>query len=308
MAPTEGCGIVAHARSQNRLRPQFGDMSVSEWSFGDLQEGNLTWPSGRSIETTVHLASPSSWSLLEDPRVYDIILDSVKGVFEHSLSLGVKHFIYVSSAAALGGYSCKRDWLSRQRHWLPSRERFPYAAAKADAETWLVDRCEEAGVTFSVVYPGEVYGADDEQMVTAGSIREMITSKLCLVSRGGTRVADRDSVASTLWDIVKKQTSVRAILAGDFLEFKDIAKIARRRAGVNGPVLEMPNSLVNAAIELRRRVGLDLVGHPDAAARYGQVYWLPSENEVFPEFEFRCAAASVAVEQVTDWLLKSNSQ
>ncbi|MEM9026474.1 MAG: NAD(P)-dependent oxidoreductase, partial [Verrucomicrobiota bacterium] len=111
--------VIAHARSPERVESLKDLPPADVWSFGDLHAGIIDWPASENIETTLHLASPSSWYLLNDPKVYDIVIDSVKHVWRHTLENGGKHFVFVSSASALGGYDSRADWKSKRNHQLP---------------------------------------------------------------------------------------------------------------------------------------------------------------------------------------------
>ena len=297
--------VIAHARSTERIERLRNLPPADAWSFGDLQAGIIDWPDDETIETTLHLASPSSWSLLNDPKVYDWVIDSVKLAWRQTVENGGKHFVFVSSASALGGYDSRSDWKVKRNHQLPRRSRFPYAAAKFEAEQWLMKSSRDSGIKLSVVYPGEVYGAGDFQMITAGTIQSMTDARVCLVSSGGTHVADLEEVTQALWAGVEGEAATRALIAGEFLEFREIAKIARNYSGKRGPIITLPNWIVNAAIQLREKLGIDLVGHPDAAARYGQVYWQNGERGLFSHEKISMQSGRQGIEKVAEWLMRN---
>ena len=303
-APHEAFSLTHHSRTRLGAEALSEQTDHDHYSHGDLLDWeSIRWSSTEAhVDVAVHLASPSTWSILDSPEVYDHIIQSAQNALHLALGKGLRHFVYVSSASALGGYHTHRDFLAKEKHFLPQRKAYPYAAAKRDVEKLLQELCREAGVDFSVVYPTEVYGPGDEQMVTAGSVQEMLSGPCALVSQGGTYIVHLDDVVDALWARVRSERQGRDLLAGEFVTFKEMAVIVRKLARKSPRVVEIPDRVIAMALWIRRYCGVDLVGFPDAAAKYGQVYWECADKTGFTEAWSHFRGAREILASVVDWL------
>ena len=136
----------------------------------------------------------------------------------------------------------------------------------------------------------------------------MITENLCMVTVGGTYVVHVEDVAAAVYECIESGQPCRQLLGRDFLEFRELATIARAHGDRQGPLWVMPKVLVTMGLWLNK-MGIRLVNHPDAAIAYAQMFWEPqlkeSEELLGKQVDFR--SAQEAIREVVDWLLIKKS-
>ena len=141
-----------------------------------------------------------------------------------------------------------------------------YSAAKRRAE----ELCWEAGrrgLPVVIVNPAEVYGPDDDGMVTAGNLLDFARSWPVLVCDGGTGLAHVEDIAEGILAALDRgRAGERYILTGENLSVRELASLTLDILGRRRPILGFPNALV----KLLAWMGTNLPA-PSVLARDGAV-------------------------------------
>lgn len=122
--------------------------------------GDTRWaPAIADCDAVIHLAARVHVmrDLVADPlaEYRAVNFDGVVSLARQSVDLGIKRFVFVSSAKVLGEFSAPGEAFSSDATLNPCD---PYAISKAEAETALQALAAEEGLELVIVRPPLVYG------------------------------------------------------------------------------------------------------------------------------------------------------
>jgi len=111
----------------------------------------------RDVDVVIHLAATvDDWSLKDN--YYKVILDGTKLLFEQSLNLGIKHFIFVSSLSVVNDTT--DNIINEQSPYMPKPFCY-YANSKIEAEKKLIDMSNKRKIKLTILRAGWVIGGSD---------------------------------------------------------------------------------------------------------------------------------------------------
>jgi len=266
---------------------------------GDVCDAASVRAAMQDCGSVVHLAGISRWPEIHSPRMERVVVGGTTNVLEAARAVGGPRTVFVSSAIAING--SRRPVVHTEAS--PSTldlGRYVYARAKREAEA----RCRRAGadgVPVVIVSPGEVYGPDDTDLVTAANLVDFARSPVVLVCNGGTSVAHVGDVAAGIVAALEKgRPGERYILGGDNLTIRQLAELTLSILGQRKPIWTVPNPMVRL-LAGAGRLGVPLPFDP-AVIPYATLYWFMDSRKAREELGVSFRSARDTLAPTLDWL------
>ena len=194
-----------------------------ERASGDVRDAASVKAAMAGAEAVIHLASLSSWDLIDSPEMKDVVLGGTANVLDAARELGGIRVVFVSSVTAVGATSEPTPLDESAPYNLDHERGLTYSRFKHEAEE-LCRAAVERGQDVVVVNPAEVYGPGDVALITAGNLVDFATSNPVLVCNGGTSVVYVDDVALGIVRAMERGvTGERYILGGPNVTLRELA-------------------------------------------------------------------------------------
>jgi dihydroflavonol-4-reductase len=274
-----------------------------ERALGDVREPDAVLAAVQGCDAIIHLAGVSSWSEHRSPVLEEVNEHGTRHVLEAAERCGVARVVFVSSIVTLSG-TLRPEVTDESYQPDLLDEGLRYARVKRRCEALCLEACQR-GTEVVIVNPGEVYGPDDSELVTAGNLIGFLTSKPVLVCRGGTSVVHVDDVATAIVLALERGLpGQRYILSGDNLTVEELARLCLDTAGRRAPVLVSPNWMMRGLASLGARLGLPLPFEP-AVVPYATRYWFTTSGKATRELGARFRPAPQVLAPTIRWLADS---
>jgi dihydroflavonol-4-reductase len=260
---------------------------------GDVCDAESLRAAMPGCDSVVHLAGISRWTEIHSPRMERVVVGGTTNVLEAARATGGPRTVFVSSAVTVNGSAQPIVHTEASRSSL-DLDRYVYARAKREAEA----RCRRAtadGLPVVIVNPGEVYGPDDTDLVTAANLVDFAKSRVALVCNGGTSVAHVSDVAAGIVAALEKGLAgERYILGGDNLTIRQLAELTLSILGQRKPIWTVPNAMVRL-LARAGRFGVPLPFDPTVIP-YATRYWFMDNRKAREELgvSFRSARDTLA--------------
>jgi dihydroflavonol-4-reductase len=272
---------------------------------GDLADLEALERGAAGCDGCIHLAGISSWDEIASPDVEETIVGGTGRVLGAVSNVPGIRFVYVSSSAAVNG-STRPSVFDEDAAFGLHDSGMRYALAKHEAEE-LVLGAARGGLHAVIVNPGETYGPDDDEWITAGPIRDTLRNWPALAVRGGASVVHVDDVAAGIVAALDRgRPGERYILGGDNLEIKDIVRATLAEAGARKPVVVVPAAVLRAVVRLCRLVRLPPPIPPDLVG-YACRYWFVDSSKAQRELGYRARPARETLASVVGWIRSSEA-
>lgn len=286
------------------LRPSSRTHRIDDLDFervpGDLGDTDALRRGMDGSDGCVHLAGVSSWDEIASPEVEEVVVGGTRRVVDAARDVPGLRFVYVSSVAAVNGSDVPRVFDETSAFGLDGSG-LRYALAKRDAEALVLEAARD-GLHAVIVNPGETYGPDDDEWVTAGPIRDVLRSWPALAVRGGASVVHVDDVAAGIASALERgRSGERYILGGDNLPIEQIVRTALAAAGSRKPVIVVPAAILRAAVRLCRLVRLPPPVPPDLVG-YACRYWFVDSGKAKRELGYAPRPAADTLASVVGWI------
>ena len=285
------------------LRPSSETRRIADLAWeevrGDVHDPRAFVEAAEGCEACIHLASPSAWSAMRSTD-----LDAAVGD-------GARNAVRAASAAGLSASSSSRP---PRRSTDPGRpvsstrtvrssvadSGLRYALAKHRAEQIVLAAADSEVV---IVNPVEVFGPEDDRLVTAGTLRDVLRSWPALGCQGGAGIASVDDVAEGIVRALERgRAGRRYILGGENLTVEQVVRLTLALGGQRGkPVVILPRRPVTALIHLLARLGLPTPLGPDLVG-YATRYWFMNDAKARRELGYTSRPAREALGQTIAWL------
>lgn len=270
---------------------------------GDVRETSSFEHAMKGMDAVIHLASVSSWHELRSDALESTIIDGTSNVLGAARRSCVRRAVYVSSILAINASKTPRIFDEDSPFELQDSS-LRYSLAKRRAEESAMAIAAD-GFDVVIVNPGEVYGPDDDTFVTAGNLKDILSSWPALACSGGTPVTHVDDVADGIILAMEKGRSrERYILGGDNLSIEEVVRSTLEIAGKRAPVLKLPNGLVKAAIQTMAKLGLPTPAVPEVLD-YATLYWFMDSSKAIRELGYRPRPAREALGAAIAWLYEA---
>jgi len=249
--------------------------------------------------SVVHLAGISRWTEIHSPRMEGVVVGGTTNVLVAARETGAPRIVFVSSAVAVNGSRRPRVHTESSQSLL-ALGRSVYARAKREAEA----RCRQAtadGLPVVIVNPGEVYGPDDTDLVTAANLVDFAKSPVVLVCNGGTSVAHVSDVADAVVAALEKgRPGERYILGGDNVTIRQLAALTLSVLGQRKPIWTVPNPVVRL-LAAAGQFGVPLPFNPDVIP-YATLYWFMDSRKAREELGVSFRSARETLSPTLEWL------
>jgi dihydroflavonol-4-reductase len=281
-----------------------------EQYIGDISDRQSLIDGMKGCDAVVHLACISSWTDIRqlESQLETIAVEGTRNVLEavQSNSEADKKIrtVYVSSSAAIDASKQPRVFDELAPYTL-SETSLKYSIAKHRAEQVVNQYVTDGGMDIVTVNPCEAYGPNDDGMVTAGNLIEILKESISMVCSGGTSVAHVEDIArGIVLALEKGRTGERYILGGDNLTIAEMSKIVRKLAGKSEFVLTIPNNIIVVVCSILSKLGLK-TPVPMDVLDYAILYWFVDSSKAKRELGYEWRPARQTFQDVVQWLLES---
>jgi len=256
---------------------------------GDIRDLSAVQAAVAKCHGVLHLASIVNWTDMSSGEMDEVVAGGTKNVLNAARSAGCKRVVHVSSSLAVCGSEKPQLFGETSRH-LARLAGLHYAWAKVEAEN-LCRQAGNEGLEVVIVNPGEVYGPNDNTLVTAGNLIDFAKSFPVLVCDGGTAVVHVDDVADGIIAALERgRPGERYILGGDNLTIRQIAELTLEILGQKKTILRLPRWFVRGLAWMGRNLRVPLPFNPEVIP-YATKYWFMDNSKARRELgvEFRDA-------------------
>lgn len=274
-----------------------------ERHLGDVTDRASLVEGMRGCDGVIHLASLSSWSQIRSPKMREVVVDGTENVLSAAREVGGIKVLFVSSGTAIQGTE-EPVVLDEKATWDMDREIFLYAAAKHDAEQ-ICARWAADGLHVVTVNPCEVYGPNDDDLITAANLVDILKGWPALAVEGGTAVSHVDDIANgILGGLDKGRSGERYILGGENITVRQLVELTLEIAGQKKWVLQLPNGLVKGAVNGMAKLGLPTPVIPDVLD-YACLYWWVDSGKAARELGYTWRPPREVLAPTIAWLRES---
>lgn len=271
--------------------------------IGDIRSVESLTEGMNGCDGVIHLASLVNWDDIHSPLMHEVVVEGSRNVLKAAASAGNLKTVYISSIAAVAAAEMPEIQNENSEFNLKSKA-FSYAKAKNEVENICRDFFEN-GLPVVIVNPGEVYGEDDNQLITAGNIIDFAKSNPVLVCNGGVAVVYVEDVAVGIEKALDKgKPGERYILAAENLTIKQLAQITLKALGQRKKIIVLPNSLVSIVAKTCSVLRIPLPFNP-AVVPYAVKYWFMDNSKAKKDLGMDFKSAEYALNSTVDWLFEA---
>ena len=273
-----------------------------EFVVGDLLDFSSLQSAAKGCEVVIHLAGIAKWNLMHSPFMFDVVAGGTLNVLRAATAAGIERMVYVSSIVALAG--TPGPALQNEDSRSPLRlERYPYAEAKHRAEEFCREYSDRISV--SIVNPGEVYGPNDIELVTAGNLIDFARSNPVAVCKGGTSIVYVDDVAAGIIVALEKgRNRERYILAGENITVRHLAGLTNKLLSLRKTFITLPTPAIRATSWLARKFHVPLPFNPEIVP-YATLYWFTDNRKAVRELGVRFRNAESTLQPTLEWCMNT---
>jgi dihydroflavonol-4-reductase len=286
------------------LRPKSKTSRIDKYKFekviGDIRDFNSLVKGMRGAEAVIHLASLSNWSDIHSPLMREVVVEGSKNVFQAALECGISRMVYVSSAIAIDG-TRQPILLNEDSPFTLPPQKFTYAAAKKEVEG-ICRSFVAQGLPIVIVNPAEVYGPEDDELITSGNLIDFAKSSPVLVTKGGMSIVHVDDVAAGIIAALNKgKAGERYILGGDNLTIFQLAEITLQILGQKKKIITLPNGLALFLAALGSNLKIPIPFNP-AVIPYAVRFWFLDNTKAQKELDISFRSANEVIKSTIEWL------
>jgi dihydroflavonol-4-reductase len=274
-----------------------------ERHLGDVRDEESLVAGLDGCDGIIHLASISSWDMIRSPLMRQVVVDGTRNVLEAASKVGGVRTVFVSSCAAING-TRKPEIMDEQTRFELDPEVYIYAGAKHDAEAICAQFAAD-GLPVITVNPCEVYGPEDEDLITASYLLDTLKDWLAMSLNGGTAVAHVEDVSAGIISALERgRPGERYILGGENLHIRQVIEMTLEAGGQTKPILQLPTPLIKGLIRALVALRLPTPVIPDLVD-YGTLYWFVDCSKAERELGYRFRPAEQVIADVVGWLRES---
>jgi dihydroflavonol-4-reductase len=271
-----------------------------ERALGDVRDAVSVREGLRGCDGVIHLASLSNWNDIHSPLMPEVVVGGTRNVLEAASGLGKPRVVFVSSSTAINGSREPTVHNEASPMTLPL-DRFAYVKAKIEGERM----CREhalTGLPVTIVNPTEVYGPNDIDRITAGTLIDFATSTPVMVSAGGTSIVHVEDVAAGILAALERgRPGERYILGSDNLTIRELAALTLEFLGRKNSIVGMPNGMLEMLGWMGRTLRVPLPFNP-AIVPYAVLYWFMDNSKAKRELGVEFRPARAVLEPTLAWI------
>jgi dihydroflavonol-4-reductase len=271
---------------------------------GDVRDLDSVRRAMKGASGVVHMASLSSWDLIDAPEMGDTIESGTRNVLQAAQELGRPRVVFVSSLTAVAASNDPRPVNESSEFTLEGEPGLRYAQAKRRAEQICLEFCR-AGLPVVIVNPGEVYGPNDDALITAANLLDFARSNPVLVSHGGMSVVHVEDVALGIVRALEKgRPGERYILGGENLTVRQLAELTLQILGMRKSIVPVPNVLIRVLTKMAVALSIPLPYNPKIVP-YVTRFWFADSSKAQRELDVTFRPARATLESTIDWLVRT---
>jgi dihydroflavonol-4-reductase len=280
------------------------DMVPFEPHIGDVRDVDSLVAGMDGCDGVIHLASISSWDQIRSPIMRIVVIDGTRNVMEAALRSDGLRTVFVSTCAAING-TVEPVVLDETADFTLDPKTYIYAGAKHEAEQICTEFAGK-GLPVMTVNPCEVYGPEDEDLITASYLLDALNDWPAMSLHGGTAVAHVEDVANgIILALEKGRGGERYILGGDNLHVRQVIEKTLEAGGQSGKfILQLPNGITKAVIKGLAKLRLPTPVIPDIVD-YGTLFWYVDCSKAKNELGYTHRSADETIADVVGWLKES---
>jgi dihydroflavonol-4-reductase len=280
------------------------DMVPFEPHIGDVRDVDSLVAGMDGCDGVIHLASISSWDQIRSPIMRIVVIDGTRNVMGAALRSDGLRTVFVSTCAAING-TVEPVVLDETADFTLDPKTYIYAGAKHEAEQICTEFAGK-GLPVMTVNPCEVYGPEDEDLITASYLLDALNDWPAMSLHGGTAVAHVEDVANgIILALEKGRGGERYILGGDNLHVRQVIEKTLEAGGQSGKfILQLPNGVTKAVIKGLAKLRLPTPVIPDIVD-YGTLFWYVDCSKAKNELGYTHRSADETIADVVGWLKES---
>jgi dihydroflavonol-4-reductase len=280
------------------------DMVPFERHVGDVRDVDSLVAGMAGCDGVIHLASISSWDQIRSPVMRIVVVDGTRNVLEAAKRSGSLRTVFVSSVAAING-TVEPEVLDETASFTLDPKTYIYAGAKHEAEAICAEFAAD-GLPVITVNPCEVYGPEDEDLITASYLLDALKDWPVMSLYGGTAVAHVEDIANGIIGALEKgRGGERYILGGENLFVREVMEKTLKAGGQEGKyILQLPNGITKAVIKGLAKLRLPTPVIPDIVD-YGTLFWFVDCSKAEQELGYTYRPADETIADVVGWLIES---
>ncbi len=270
--------------------------------IGDVRDVDSLVSGMEGCDGVIHLASISSWEQIRSPIMRTVVIDGTRHVLEAAQRSGGLRTVFVSSCAAING-TRQPEVMTESTPFTLDPKTYIYAGAKHEAEGICAEFARD-GLPVITVNPCEVYGPEDEDLITASYLLDALKDWPVLSLHGGTAVAHVDDIAAGIIAALQRgRAGERYILGGENLHVREVMEKTLRAGGQEGKrIVQLPNSVVKGVVRGLAALRLPTPVIPDLVD-YGSLFWFVDCTKARDELGYTFRSADETIQDVVDWLI-----
>ena len=273
-----------------------------ERHIGDVRDVDSLVAGMQDCDGVIHLASISSWDQIRSPIMRTVVIDGTRHVLEAAKRSGGLRTVFVSTCAAING-TRRPELMNEETPFTLDPKTYIYAGAKHEAEAICAEFAAD-GLPVITVNPCEVYGPEDEDLITASYLLDALKDWPVMSLHGGTAVAHVEDIAAGIIAALERgRGGERYILGGENLHVRDVMERTLKAGGQQGKfILQLPNGLIKGVIKTLAALRLPTPVIPDLVD-YGTLFWFVDCSKAESELGYTYRPADETIQDVVDWLI-----
>lgn len=246
-------GVPVRAIRRSNHLPSFIHGSVMnqvEWVDGDVLDLVALEESMEGIETIIHSAAIVSFNEKERRQMFRVNIEGTANVVNLAIEKNIRHFIHVSSVAALGRKT-NGAIVTEEKKWEDSKINTNYAISKyqAEMEVW---RGIAEGLSSAIVNPSTILGYGNWNSSSC-AIFKTAYSEFPWYTSGINGFVDVEDVAKAIVLLAEKKiTGERYILNADNWSFQQLLTTIADGFGKRPPAKHATPIMGNIAWRLEK--------------------------------------------------------
>ncbi len=286
---------------QTSSTKRIAHLSYEKWRGDILDEASLL-QGMKGCDGVIHLASFSSWSEINSPKMPEVVIEGSKNVFAAAQKLGSLKVVYVSSSTAINGTDL--PIVQDEKACFDLGKKYSYAWAKNRVEEIATELVSQ-GQKIIIVNPAEVYGPHDDQEITCGNLKDFAKSNPIFVCSGGTSVVHVDDVAKGIVAALEKgRVGERYFLGGENLTIQELAQLTISILQKRKKILKVNNKLLLFFATVGQRAKIPLPFNPHVIP-YATKYWFFENQKAQEELGVVFRSAEETLRDTLAWMEKA---
>ena len=241
-----GFPLSAMRRASSSMALLGSSASAISWFEADLLDTESYRKHLEEADIVIHAAAMVSFDKRDHARMMDINVRGTAELVDAALGAGIKHFIQISSIAAIGRVK-DAGIIDEDTKWVNSELNSQYAISKyqAELEVW---RGGEEGLPFSIVNPSVVLGMGDLQQSSA-KLFKYVWDQKPFYTDAIVNYVDVEDVAEAVRLLIEMgpQNDRFIISAGD-VPYKTLFGLMANNLGKRAPFIKANKAIVWAAV------------------------------------------------------------